>query len=589
MGLAVLAWCSGLAVSQGLPPVPFPPENPFSEAKRVLGKMLFWDEQLSTDNTIACATCHIPRRAGAEPRLALHPGPDGVVGTPDDLRTSPGVISANAAEEYEPDPVFGLDPQLTPRAANPSIMAMYAPSLFWDGRAGSTFVDPETGAVVIATGGALESQAVGPVVSDVEMAHMSRNWPQVTEKLRTAVPLALASDHPADLDAALAGRPSYPDLFEAAFGDGAITAARIGMAIATYERTLVPDQTPFDLFVAGVPGAITPQQQQGLNVFLGSDCRFCHTPPLFTDNLFHNLGLRPNNEDIGREAVTGNPADRGKMKTATLRNVGLKRTFMHTGQFTNLGQIFPFYAGPGAPGNPNRDPVLPSPIPPQAIPAVQDFIANALTDPRVANEQFPFDRPRLFSEGVPNPVVFEDGVAGSGGLTPRMIAVSPPNIGNSGFKIGLDRALAGATAEVAISTQPPVGGVVTPEQTSGPIAVEGLGIGNGFATFKWPIPAVPALEGEVYYMQWRIADATAPGGVALSPVAEVTLFCGAWCASSCPADLAEPFGVLDLADIQGFIGAFVGQAGPADLVAPFGVFDLADVQAFVASFSAGCP
>lgn len=62
------------------------------------------------------------------------------------------------------------------------------------------------------------------------------------------------------------------------------------MAIATYERTLVPDQSPFDRFLAGIPGAMTPQQQQGFNVFQGSDCRICHTPPLFTNNAFHNMG-----------------------------------------------------------------------------------------------------------------------------------------------------------------------------------------------------------------------------------------------------------------------------------------------------------
>jgi hypothetical protein len=56
-----------------------------------------------------------------------------------------------------------------------------------------------------------------------------------------------------------------------------------------------------------------------------------------------------------------------------------------------------------------------------------------------------------------------------------------------------------------------------------------------------------------------------------------------------PADLAEPFGVLDLADVQAFVGGFVTQDPIADLAAPEGVFDLADVQAFVGAFNAGCP
>jgi hypothetical protein len=57
----------------------------------------------------------------------------------------------------------------------------------------------------------------------------------------------------------------------------------------------------------------------------------------------------------------------------------------------------------------------------------------------------------------------------------------------------------------------------------------------------------------------------------------------------CLADIAEPFGVLDLADIQAFIAAFTTQQRPADVAEPFGVFDLADIQAFIASFNAGCP
>lgn len=590
LGLIVLGGLAARAPAQGtLPPVPFPPENPLTESKRVLGKILFWDEQLSSDNTIACGTCHQPRAGGADPRLAVHPGPDGILGTPDDLRTSPGVISADGADEYLPAPIFGLQRQLTSRAANPAILSMYAPELFWDGRAPSRFTDPETGATVIAAGGALESQAIAPVLSDVEMAHTDRDWAQVALKLRRSVPMGLAGELPPDIAAALSGRPDYPALFEAAFGDDAITPARIGLAIATYERTLVPDQTPFDRFLAGIPGAMTPQQQQGFNVFQGSDCRICHTPPLFTNNAFHNIGLRPNTQDIGREGVTGLPADRGRFKTPTLRNVGLKPTLMHTGQFTTLGQVFPFYAGPGAPGNPNRDPILPSPIPPQAQPAVIDFLANALTDPRVANEQFPFDRPRLRAEMPANPRLLGPGAPGSGGLTPVMIAVCPPNIGNQAFKIGLDRALAGALAEVAIARQPPVGGVLTPELTSDPIPVEGLGVGNGFATFRWPVPDSSAYDGAIFYMQWRVQDPFAPGGVALSPVAELTLFCGAWCDTPCPADLAEPAGVLDLADVLAFSGAFLAGGARADLAPPFGVMDLLDVQAFTASFIAGCP
>ena len=68
-------------------------------------------------------------------------------------------------------------------------------------------------------------------------------------------------------------------------------------------------------------------------------------------------------------------------------------------------------------------------------------------------------------------------------------------------------------------------------------------------------------------------------------ILEYTVFFG----SDCPADLAEPFGVLDLADINAFVTGFVTQDSDADLAEPFGVFDLADINAFVNAFAAGCP
>ena len=530
-----------------LPPVPFPSENPFSESKRVLGKALFWDEQLSHTNSMACGTCHIPQNAGTDPRLSAHPGFDGLFGTPDDATTSAGVIASDADNNYLPSILFALSEQTTDRAANPSLLAMYAPELFWDGRASSEFIDPDTGDVLIASGGALESQAIQPPLSDVEMAHTDRNWTQIAAKLQSAAPLALATDLPPDLATAVdAAAGSYSTLFEEAFGDGAITPARIAMAIATYERTLVPDQTPWDLFTLGNATAMTPAQIQGWEFLQTTDCVACHTPPMFTDHSFRNIALRPNNQDIGRMGVTGLAADRNKFKVPTLRNVGLKPTFMHTGQFTTLNQVLTFYAGPGAPINPNRDPLMPTPIPGAERGAVIDFLTNALTDPRVAQGLFPFDRPTLYSDRTnEHPVLIGTGIAGSGGIVPKIITEVPANIGNTEFKIGLHGALGGATAEVLISSQPPVGGVLIPEEVSGPIAVAGIGSGAGFATLHRPIPNNPALNGQSLYMQWVINDAAAAGGIARSPIAQFTLFCGTnACPTPCPGDIADDFGSL---------------------------------------------
>ena len=106
-------------------------------------------------------------------------------------------------------------------------------------------------------GGALENQAVGPVLSAKEMAHDARTWAQATTRLAGSRPLAMATDHTPDVAAALQSNPTYPLLFAAAFGDDQITAQRIAFALATYQRSLVSDQTPWDRFQAGDTAALT--------------------------------------------------------------------------------------------------------------------------------------------------------------------------------------------------------------------------------------------------------------------------------------------------------------------------------------------
>lgn len=398
------------AGAQGLPPVPVPPANPITEAKRVLGKILFWDEQLSSDGTVACGTCHVPSSGGADPRFARHPGADGLAGTADDVQGSFGVVHRDTLGEPVDDPVFGFGPQVTGRATPSFFASLYARDTFWDGRARSTFADSlEPSSVLIAAGGALESQAVGPILSSVEMAHDGRTWAQVVAKLESVRPLRLADNVPADVADAIAAAPDYPSLFAAAFGDDAVTPARIAFAIATYERTLVPDETPWDRFVAGDAGAMTASQQQGWNAFRGNgpQCNRCHVPPMFTNNDFLNLGLRPADEDVGRQTVSGLAEDFGDMKVPGLRNVGLRRTLMHTGGISGVPDAIDFYLQARGhvfftedqdtiPGNGN--PLSSIRIGPGDRAAIIDFLSNALTDPRVAAEEFPFDRPRLASE-----------------------------------------------------------------------------------------------------------------------------------------------------------------------------------------------
>jgi cytochrome c peroxidase len=400
LAASVITWAA-LAVPAAraqVPPVPVPVENPLTAEKAVLGKILFWDEQLSTDNTVACGTCHLPEVAGSDPRPGRNPGVDGAFGTPDDLLGSLGVMLMDVDGAYTTSPVYGTAPQVTGRTAPTLSMAAYAPLLFWDGRAGPDFFDPLTGALQVRGRGALEAQAVGPILNDVEMAHPGRDWDHVTTKLEGAAPLALGGDLPSDVADALATYATYPELFAAAFGDPAITPTRIAFAIASYERTIIPNDTPFDRFQQGNPTAMTPQEVRGMQAFNGSTCDVCHRPPLFTDFTFRNVGVRPVAEDSGREGITGAPPDRGRFKVPSLRNVGLKTEMMHNGQLTTLQAVLDFYrdVGPVRPVRDNLDPlVLGVNLNGQAAADVVAFLEGALTDERAALGEYPFDRPSL--------------------------------------------------------------------------------------------------------------------------------------------------------------------------------------------------
>ncbi|MDA0687936.1 MAG: hypothetical protein O2948_04750, partial [Proteobacteria bacterium] len=399
---------------QPLGDAPVPAENPITEAKRVLGKILFWDEQLSSDNTVACGTCHQPAAGGSDLRLGMNPGFDQIFGTDDDVVGSPGIKRLDNSGQPLVHPLFGLEAQVTDRASPSFFTSMFAGSNFWDGRARDQFVDPLDGSsVVISSGGALESQAIVPILSTVEMAREGRTWTDVVNKLQQVQPLALASNIPPDMVDALVGNQLYGDLFEQAFGDSEITPARIGLAIATYERTLVPNETPWDLYIAGNDTAMTASQIAGWESFIDTPCANCHEPPRFSNDDFHNIGLRPSAEDLGLFDVSGQNNQRGDFKTPSLRNVGLRRALMHVGWVTDVEDALDFYnAGTSSTGHmqflEDQDGIPGNPLDINALDIFAeddtaraqflDFMINGLTDPRVASESFPFDRPTLASE-----------------------------------------------------------------------------------------------------------------------------------------------------------------------------------------------
>ncbi len=547
--VAAVACAAAVAGAAPLEPPPAPPENPPNEAKRVLGKVLFFEEQLSADDSVACATCHVMSHGGTDPRRRRGVSKGSKFGEGGDVFASPGVVSMDAAGSYDASRLISSDRQITPRATPSPFAAEYAAAVLWDGRAGDQFVDPVSKAVVIKTGGALESQALLPLVNPAEMGHADRGLPEILAKLAAVSPLALADRLPADLQAALDGNPGYPDLFSRAFGDPKITAPRVAMAIATYERTLVPDRTDYDRFMAGDVNALTAQEKRGMVALHDAGCEACHVPPLFTDNTFRATGVRPQHDDDGRAAVTSAPEDLGRFKVPSLRNVALKRSFFHDGKRTTLHDTILFYkrapgaapaadvvtldaAGPNSGGDAtvnygdtkqpdhvqfvvNQDPAMNDiHLTNQQIDDIATFLAGGLVDPRVQDEQFPFDRPMLASEHADLlPQVASTPDLGDA-ATPQIVVTTPALAGSQDFRVGVVGVVAGEPARLLTFTdaggQPTTSDTVTGSNTSST---------PGDATIFQPL--TDAVPGTTLHFLWQVGGSDTAGGTAVSRTIDV--------------------------------------------------------------------
>jgi cytochrome c peroxidase len=153
-------------------------------------------------------------------------------------------------------------------------------------------------------------------------------------------PLEMAMPGEAQVLTVLRSIPGYVEAFKAAFPEqpDAITIENLGKAIGAFERGLVTPSR-WDDFRKGDPIAITREEKQGFVTFNIVGCPTCHSGTLVGGSLFETLGRArpwPNQEDGGREKVTGKASQRMIFKTASLRNVEKTGPYFHDASSTQL-------------------------------------------------------------------------------------------------------------------------------------------------------------------------------------------------------------------------------------------------------------
>jgi cytochrome c peroxidase len=170
-----------------------------------------------------------------------------------------------------------------------------------------------------------------------------------------------------DPDAAamtLNGIAGYKSEFQKVF-NGPATGANIAQAIAAYVRTIKSENSPWDKYQAGDKSAVSEDAVKGFTVFSDSDkanCTLCHLPPLFTDTLFHNVGVGYDKPmpDLGRGKILADAKDpnaeamQGAFKTPTLRSITESGPYFHDGRAATVEEAVDFMLKGGT-KNPHLD------------------------------------------------------------------------------------------------------------------------------------------------------------------------------------------------------------------------------------------
>lgn len=276
----------------------YPADNPYSPAKAELGKRLFYDPLLSGARTTSCASCHVPSQSWSDGR----PRGIGELGTAMKVRT-PTLLDVGQI------PILG-----------------------WDGK----FRD-------------LEDVAFTPITSASAM-----NLPErmLIERLKqdAGYVRAFANAFPERVVVGVDGTQAGPET--------AVSRRTVELALATYERSIVSAQSPFDRWVLGDETAIDASAKAGFALFNGKgQCSACHSGWTFTDGSFHDIGIGTG-DDIGRAAFFKNSEQlRYAFKTPTLRDVAERGPYMHDGSLGSLEQVIDLYDRGGI-DRPSRSPAI---------------------------------------------------------------------------------------------------------------------------------------------------------------------------------------------------------------------------------------
>jgi cytochrome c peroxidase len=316
-----------------------------------LGRMLFFDKEMSGNRDISCATCHSPLIATVD-GLSINMGTG-----------SGGFSVTRNAGTYPPGP---LDPiERGARNMTPLFNLGHGSftTLFWDGRVQADaspqgFATPagadlpfgfDTALAALSVFAQTDRQEMLGQPGTNEMADASLLHPQI------GVWDALV--------ARLAAIPGYVALFTAAFpevaGDpGSMTIVQIGNALGAFQAVAFrSDNSVFDRYLRGERDVMSASAKRGMQLFYGrAGCSGCHSGVFQTDLSFHAIGMPqvgpgfgdgPSGfEDFGREGFTGDPADRYRFRTPSLRNVALTGPWGHNGAFNSLGAVVRHHLDP---------------------------------------------------------------------------------------------------------------------------------------------------------------------------------------------------------------------------------------------------